>query len=164
MNHSTPNTPNTPNTSTSPRAEEDISHELETAPGLGGVGIAPAIDTQVDPRIERMKKVEMAFFGDPDRLLELVDAGEIGVDDTDFEERTGVMMMAARGHMAAVEGLAARGADLNRIKMYQGRIPMSALDAARQTNRKEIEQFLLDNGAKPGKEIFAEKAAAEQGL
>ena len=72
------------------------------------------------------------------------------------------MMMTAQGQANAVEWLIAQGADLNRINMYQGRIPMSALDAARQTNRKVLEQLLLDNGAKSGRDIQAEQLAADQ--
>jgi hypothetical protein len=120
-----------------------------------------ATEAQVNPRIEHMKKVERAFFGAPDSLIKQIDDGELGVDDTDFEDRTAVMMMTAQGHTEAVKELLARNADVNRINMYQGRIPMSALDAARQTNRKDIEQLLLDKGAKSGRELQAERIAAE---
>ena len=121
-----------------------------------------ATEAQVNPRIEHMKKVERAFFGTPEGLIKQIDEGEIGVDDTDFEDRTAVMMMTAQGRTEAVKELLARNADVNRMNMYQGRIPMSALDAARQTNRKEIEQLLLDNGAKSGRDLHAERIAAEQ--
>ncbi len=123
---------------------------------------AEAVAPQVNPGMERMKKAEKAFFGSADSLIKQIDDGELGVDDTDFEGRTAVMMMAARGQTDAVKELITRKADLNRVNMYQGRIPMSALDAARQTNRKDIEQLLVENGAKSGQELEAERLAAEQ--
>lgn len=164
MNH---DIPNTTVVSTSNTENTEVSHESvddQSATELGGVALDAAAKSQLAPNIEQMKKVESAYFlGSPDDLLEQIDAGEISVDDIDFEDRTPLMMMAAQGHIKAVEALIARGANLNCISMFQGRIPMSALDAARQTNREEIKQLLLDNGAKSGREIRAEQLAAEQG-
>lgn len=161
MNH------NIPTATVSPADETEAveaSHEQldESVTDLGGVALDVVAKFQVNPVIEHKKKVERAFFGSPDSLIRQIDDGEIGVDDTDFEDRTAVMIMTARGCTEAVEWLIAHNADLNRINMYQGRIPMSALDAARQTSRKSLEQLLLDNGAKSGREMQAEQLAAEQ--
>jgi ankyrin repeat protein len=121
-----------------------------------------AAEPQVHPSVERKRKAERAFFGSPDDLLKQIDEGELDVNDTDFEDRTAIMLMTAQGHTEAVQGLIDRKADVNRINMFQGRIPMSALDAARQTRRADIEQMLLESGAKSGRELQAEKMAAEQ--
>lgn len=134
---------------------------LETPERVGAVAVAEVVELDSDP-MERMRKAERAFFGPADKLLEQIDKGDLGVDDTDFEDRTAIMIMTARGKTDVVEELLSRGANVNLINMFQGRIPMSALDAARQTNRKEIEQLLLENGAKPGRELQAEQIAAEQ--
>jgi hypothetical protein len=136
--------------------------ENQTVAKLGGVALDTAAESQINPVVEHKKKVEQAFFGSPDELIRKIEEGEIGINDTDFEDRTALMMMTAQGHTNAVERLIAQSADLNRINMYQGRIPMSALDAARQTKRKALEQLLLDNGAKSGRDIQAEQLAADQ--
>jgi len=156
-NHNIPTTINTP-------GETESKHELNddrTVTELGGVAL-DATESQTNPAIEHMKKVEQAFFGSPDDLMRKIQEGEIGVDDTDFEDRTAVMMMTARGAEQAVRWLIDQGADLNRINMYQGRIPMSALDAARQTRRASLEQLLLENGAKSGRDIHDEQLTAQQ--
>lgn len=141
----------------------EVRHEQadRTITKLGGVALDVVAEPQVNPA-EHMKKVARAFFDSPDSLIKQIEDGEIDVNDTDFEDRTAVMMMTAQGHTAAVEWLITHGADLSRINMYQGRVPMSALDAARQTGRKHLEQLLLDNGAKSGREILAEQLASEQ--
>lgn len=153
-----------PTATVAPVEAIESSHEQDdrTKADFVGVALVAVAEGQVHPVIERMKKVERAFFGSPDELIRQITEGEIGIDDTDFEERTAVMMMTAQGHTEAVKWLIAHGANLNRINMYQGRIPMSALDAARQTNRKILEQLLRDNGAKSGQEIRAEQLAVEQ--
>ena len=110
---------------------------------------------------DRMKKAEVAFFGSPDSLLTQIDDGELDVNDTDFQGRTAVMMMTAQGYTGAVEELVSRKADINRVYMYQDRIPMSALDAARQAEREDIEHLLLENGAKSGQELQAEIVTPE---
>lgn len=157
-NHNIPATINTP-------GEIESEHELNNNPTvteLGGVALDATTEPQINPAVEHMKKVEQAFFGSPDDLMKKIEDGEIGVDDTDFEDRTAVMMMTARGAEQAVRQLIDQGADLNRINMYQGRIPMSALDAARQTRRASLEQLLLENGAKTGRDIYDEQLAAQQ--
>ncbi len=162
MNHNIPNITVVPVDETEDAGANHEPIENQAVAELGGVGVDAAIESRTNPHIEHMKKVERAFFGSPDDLIKQIDEGEIGVNDVDFEDRTAVMMMTARGHAEAVEWLVAHGADLNHINMYQGRIPMSALDAARQTNRKALEQLLLDNGAKSGREIQAERLAEGQ--
>jgi|GEM_PF-3147901 len=159
MNHNIPSTTKAPVDEIEPVETNHERGDDQTATKLGSVALDTVAEPEINPAVEHMKKVEQAFFGSPDDLMKKIEKSEIGVDDTDFEGRTAVMMMTARGAEQVVRQLIDRGADLNRINMYQGRIPMSALDAARQTNRKALEQLLLDNGAKSGRDIQAEQLA-----
>lgn len=159
MNHNIPSTTKAPVDETEHIETNHERGDDQTATKLGSVALDTVAEPQINPAVEHMKKVEQAFFGSPDDLIRKIEEGEIGIDDTDFEERTAVMMMTAQGQANAVKWLIDQGADLNRINMYQGRIPMSALDAARQANRKALEQLLLDNGAKSGRDIQAEQLA-----
>ncbi len=92
-------------------------------------------------------------FGDINDLKILFEQG-ISVDQTDFEGRTPLMMSAVRGKKEIVEMLINLGADVNYVFMYQGRLPKTALDAARESGKSEIEQILLKHGAKTGKELY----------
>jgi len=76
------------------------------------------------------------------------------VDQEDFEGRTALQISAARGRKDSVETLISNGANVNHVYMFQGRIPMTALDAAIQSNRTEIVEILRGYGAKSGKEIY----------
>ena len=94
-------------------------------------------------------------FGDINSLKVLFEEG-VNVDQTDFEGRTPLMMSAVRGEKEIVEMLIELGADINYVFMYQGRLPKTALDAARESAKSEIEQILLEHGAKTGKELRPE--------
>jgi hypothetical protein len=162
MNHNIPSTTKAPVDETE---HIETNHERgndQTATKLGSVALDTVAEPEINPAVEHMKKVEQAFFGSPDDLMKKIEDGEIGVNDIDFGNRTPVMMMTARGAEQVVRRLIDQGADLNRINMYQGRIPMSALDAARQTRRASLEQLLLENGAKTGRDIYDEQLAAQQ--
>lgn len=91
-------------------------------------------------------------YGSLEDLKVLIEKG-IGVDQTDWEGRTALQMMTAKGNKEAVEFLISKGADVNKAFLYQGRIPKTALDAARETNRKEIEEVLISHGAKMASEL-----------
>ena len=64
-----------------------------------------------------------------------------------------LMMSSAQGKKDAVEMLLARDVDINSVYMYQDRIPMTALDAARESGQGEIADILVGLGAKSGKEL-----------
>src|SRR3989338_804081 len=85
-------------------------------------------------------------------ICALFDEG-MTIDQTDFEGRTALQLMSSKGNKDAVEILISRGADVNAIFMYQNRIPMTALDAAKQAGKTEIVSILLSHGAKTGKEL-----------
>lgn len=144
---------------TSPLAKAVLGPEISEPTSLQS---AEATEPESNPVIEHKKRVDKVLFGPPENLIAQVDNGVMGVNDTDSQGRTPVMMMTARGKREALEELLGRGADPNRIIMFQNRIPMSALDAARQTNRPDLERVLLDAGAKSGRELEAERAVAEQ--
>lgn len=162
MNHNIPRTTKAPVDGTENIGTNHERSDNQTVTKIGSVVLDTVAESQINPAVEHMKKVEQAFFGSPDDLMRKIEEGEIGINDTDFEDRTAVMMMVARGAEQAVRQLIDQGADLNRINMYQGRIPMSALDAARQTRRASLEQLLLENGAKSGRDIYDEQLAAQQ--
>lgn len=85
-------------------------------------------------------------------LESLFDDG-MDINQEDFEGRTALMISAANGKKDTVEMLLRRGADVNRVFVYHGRIPMTALDAAQQTGNSEIANMLLALGAKTGEEL-----------
>jgi len=102
---------------------------------------------------ECMRKMDHALqHGNINDLETLFNTG-MDINQTDFEGRTALMMSTAQGNKDAVEMLIKRGADINSIFMYQDRIPQTALDAARECKKSEIEQILLAHGAKTGKEL-----------
>ena len=95
-------------------------------------------------------------FGTTADLESLFDSG-MDINQIDFEGRTALMMSAVKGSKDAVEMLLRRGADVNFVFIYQGRIPKTALDAARESGKVEIEQILLAHGAKTGKELHSQQ-------
>ena len=95
--------------------------------------------------------LERGTDGDLEALFE----DGMSIDQEDFEGRTALMMSCAKGKKDVVEMLLRRGADVNRIFMYQDRMPQTALDAARECRKSEIEAILLSHGAKTGKELKA---------
>lgn len=89
--------------------------------------------------------------------LELLFNDGMDVNQEDFEGRTALMLSAAKGKVDAVKMLLKRNADINRVFMYQGRIPLTALDAALQEGKEEIISILLEHGAKTGKELNSDQ-------
>lgn len=107
---------------------------------------------EVNPN-ESMKRLDQALqYGTIDDVWSLFDQG-MDINQTDFEGRTALQLMSFRGSKEVVEQLIARGADVNQMFLYQGRVPMTALDAAREANKTEVVELLLTNGAKTGKEV-----------
>ncbi len=106
---------------------------------------------------ERMKLMDHALqYGNMSDLEALFSAG-MDINQTDFEGRTALMMSAAQGKKDVIETLIKRGADINLIFLYHGRIPQTALDAARECKKSVIEQILVAHGAKTGKELHQTK-------
>lgn len=102
---------------------------------------------------ELKRKLDRAIqYGTRADLEALFDAG-MSVDQVDWEGRTAIQMLSVRGDKSGVEMMIARGADVNHVFMYQGRLPFTALDGAREKNRKDIEEVLLACGAKTGREM-----------
>ena len=91
-------------------------------------------------------------FGSREDLEALFDQG-MDINQGDFSDRTALMMAASTGKKEVVLMLLERSADVNKVCMYQGRIPLTALDAAREKNKTEIVNILLEHGAKTGKEL-----------
>lgn len=91
-------------------------------------------------------------FGTTTDLEALFDDG-MDINQTDHQDRTALMMSAARGKKDAVEMLLKRGADVNIVMKYQGRLPKTALDAATENGKTEIANILLAHGAKKGSEL-----------
>lgn len=91
-------------------------------------------------------------FGTTADLEALFDDG-MDVNQGDFQGRTALMMSSFRGKKDVIEMLIRRGADINRVFMYQDRIPQTALDAAHESDKTGIVDILLAHDAKTGKEI-----------
>ena len=91
-------------------------------------------------------------YGSISDLEALFDEG-MDINQTDFSDRTALMMCTVQGKTDAVKMLIQRGADINLISMYQGRIPKTALDGARECRKSAIEQILVEHGAKTGAEL-----------
>lgn len=85
--------------------------------------------------------------------LEALFSEGMDINQTDWEGRTALQLLAFKGNKEGVEMLLGRGADVNAIFMYQGRVPQTALDAAREVNKTEVIEILLARGAKTGREI-----------
>jgi hypothetical protein len=127
------------------------SVRLETLPIEPGQTIMPP--EAINPNTLREKIDNILQTGTPTDLEVLIDNEVIGVDQEDFQGRTALMLYASQGKMDAVTMLLERGAEINHIFWYQDRIPMTALDAARQTNNNKIVDLLSGLGAKSGREL-----------
>lgn len=98
------------------------------------------------------KMSEVIQYGSLQDLKDLIEKG-FDVNQTDWEGRTALQMMTAKGNKEAVEFLLSKGANVNKVFLFQGRLPKTALDAAKETGRKEIEEILLLHGAKKASEL-----------
>lgn len=117
----------------------------------------PSFSKEIDPN-EGKRTLEHALrLGDFSKIEALFDAG-MEIDQTDFQGRTALMLLAAAGNVSGVERMLARGADVNAVFLFQDRVPMTALDAARQMNRAETAELLRSHGAKTGKEVTDESS------
>jgi ankyrin repeat protein len=87
-----------------------------------------------------------------DALMSLYDRG-MNIDQTDFEGRTALMLMSARGKAETVKKLLERGANVNAVFYYHDSIPNTALDAANEGKNKEVIELLKAAGAKTAKEL-----------
>ena len=93
-------------------------------------------------------------FGTDQDLENLFDRG-MPIDQQDWQGRTALMAAAHTGKKDLVIKLIQRGADVNKILMHHERVPLTALDAAQDKNRKEIIEILLSHGSKTGRELQA---------
>jgi ankyrin repeat protein len=106
----------------------------------------------VNPNDLMRKMDQVIQYGSIADLEELFNNG-MDINQTDFAGRTALQMMAFKGNEAAVRMLLSRGADVNYVYMHHDRVPMTALDAARESGKNEIANILLAHGAKLGKEL-----------
>lgn len=118
-------------------------------------------ETDVNPN-ELRRLIDHALqYGTTEELMGLFDDG-MDVDQEDFQGRTPIMVLTAQGRVEAAKVVLERGADLNRVFMYQGRLPFTALDAARQTGRADLVELFTLHGAKSGRDVLAEQTAETQ--
>ncbi len=96
-------------------------------------------------------------YGDLKELEDLFKKG-MGVNQPDPTGRTALQIMSFKGNIDAVKMLLSRGADINRIYLYQDRVAMTALDAAREGKKQTVVDLLLANGACAGRDIKATEA------
>ena len=118
-------------------------------------------ENDVNPSELRRIMDHVLQYGTTEELMRLFDDG-MDIDQEDFQGRTALMMCTAQGKMEAVKVLLDRDADINRIYMHQGRVPGTALDAARQTSRFALAELLASHGAKTAREVLAEQATETQ--
>lgn len=105
-----------------------------------------------NPNVKRSLFHRAIQYGTWEDLKNLFDEG-MDIDQTDFDGRTALQLLSFRGKKDLVMLLLARGANVNHVFMYQGRVPMSALDAAREARKQEVIDILLAHGAKAGEEL-----------
>ena len=87
---------------------------------------------------------DLAREGDAERLMAYVDSG-VPADLTDAAGNTLVMLGAYHGHPAVVDGLAKRGADVDRLN-DRGQSPLAG---AVFKDEEEVVAALLSHGADP---------------
>ena len=105
-----------------------------------------------NPNDFRRKLDHALQHGTLEELETLFEQG-MDINQTDWEGRTALQLLSYRGNKKGVEMLLARGADVNALFMYQGRVPQTALDAAHENKKTEVIGILLGHGAKTGREI-----------
>lgn len=106
---------------------------------------------EVNPNDLRRTLDHALQYGTAAELQSLFENG-MDINQEDFQGRTALQIVSYQGDIEAVKMLLEKGADVNRVFMYQGRIPMTALDAAQQARKTEIANILTEHGAKTGKE------------
>lgn len=111
---------------------------------------------EINPNKLRKLLDQALQYGNLEDLEDLFNEG-MDIDQTDFEGRTALQMMSAKGNKKSVEMLIAKGADVNRVFMYHGDIPKTALDAATETRRNEIVDLLIAHGAQTGELLSVTK-------
>jgi len=119
-------------------------HEIEDG------GVEQAV---VDPHIKEKKMDRVLQKGTPDQLKGMLDRGEVSVNQADYQGRTALMLYSAAGRMDAVNMVLERGANVNTVYTHNGRIPMTALDAAMHSGNPQLVDKLRSLGAKTGREL-----------
>lgn len=109
-------------------------------------------EEEKDPNEDKRSLDHALQYGNLADLEALLDMG-MDVDQIDFQGRTALQLMSAKGNKIGIEMLLSRGANVNAIFMFQDRVPMTSLDAAEQTKRTEIAETLRSHGAKTGREL-----------
>jgi len=74
---------------------------------------------EINPNELRKKLDAVLQYRTIEELYALFDEG-MDINQTDFQDRTALMLMAHRGEKDVVENLIARGADVNKVMMYHG--------------------------------------------
>ncbi|MFD2796759.1 ankyrin repeat domain-containing protein [Promicromonospora vindobonensis] len=98
-------------------------------------------DEQGGTRLEPHQVFDLARQG-ADVLLDLVDAG-LPVDLADESDNTLLMLAAYHGHAELTEGLAERGADVNRLNGKN----QAPLAGAVFKNESDVIRVLIEHGA-----------------
>ncbi|MDQ5893264.1 MAG: potassium channel [Patescibacteria group bacterium] len=102
---------------------------------------------------ELMKRLDRAVqYGSREDLLALFDGG-MDINQVDFSGRTALQLLSFSGDEEGVRILIERNADVNHVYMHHDRIPLTALDAARERGHKKVVDLLLEHGAKTGREL-----------
>lgn len=102
---------------------------------------------------ELMREMDRAIrFGSVEDIMALYDRG-MDINQTDWQGRTALMMMAVQNNIEAINKMLERGADINFVFWYHDRIPGTALDAANEMGRLEVADFLRKHGAKTAEEL-----------
>ena len=110
-------------------------------------------EKKINPNDLMREMDKVIQYGNMEDVLVLIDTKKIDVDQTDFEGRTALQMYSFKGNLDAVSELLKRGANINKVFLYQNRVPMTALDAATEANKTDVIKVLKLNGAKSGREI-----------
>lgn len=100
-----------------------------------------------------MKEMDNAiqYSQDLQQSLENLFQRGMHIDQTDYEGRTALMWAVVKGKIDLVRWLLEQNANINIFFMFQGHFPKTALDAAIDTRRDSIKEFLIQKGAKTGK-------------
>lgn len=102
---------------------------------------------------------QAVFAGDPAALTQLIAGAPIDVNETGSEGIPLVYLAAREGHLKMVKFLVESGADVNAVRLKNGR---TALHAAVDKGHAKIAQYLLEHGAKPHKQSLTPLTGKQQ--